>query len=520
MGRELWTMEASSASDALRDPRKALLDVYNAHGESEDFPAVVHEHFSNLFRTFDAFRTIPALSPKSPPEAHADGALVRFRAMVQDTSQSPEMYMSRLCTGAPGGWNLESGSDEDILGRSDYANLRECTVIWATSIPGESDWVSDVPDASGESPEVVHRPPRPHKFPIPGLPHVGAQVKIYDTAGRDAKPTDLMEFVGVLHADVLYGEHDEPVSVPTLHTLFSKPVDRSVPFRDSPSLDNASDIRHQLISWVADEALAGDTNAAEWVLLVCMAQVQVRQTPLLPPSLTLSKLPPPPALSASPALCTVLSLLLPQVIKLPATLDSLNKERYVPESKEEDLHSGYLQVPAGTTVIISEVGLQEGKLHEKGVANVVAAQNAITSQTIPYVFPFSEFSFNTDMNFIVMTEGSKSAFFKTDVIVPVQPQSTPNYYRSGSDIVQSPMLATFRQYLHHVKNLTVRVGEQMSELIQSDFVASRRQDQSLTAEDLILRMKIAKLMAQSLDLEELDAETWHRSSALYDRLKS
>ncbi|KZT26349.1 hypothetical protein NEOLEDRAFT_1113066 [Neolentinus lepideus HHB14362 ss-1] len=472
MGLEFWTMEASSASDALRDPSKVLLEVYNAHRDSENFPAIVHEHFFSLFRTTDAFRTIPVLSARTPPSARKDGALVRFRAMVQDTSQSPEMYISRLADGTPGGWNLESGADDDLLRQSDYANLRECTVIWATSIPGESDWVSDLLDGGSEESDVVHQPARPHKFPIPDLPHVGAQVKIYYTTGRDPKPTDLIDFVGILHEDVLHGEQEELVSVPTLHVLYSRPVDRSVVFENFPSLENVSDVRQKLIKWIADQALDGDTSAAEWVLLVCMAQVQIKQTHLLPPSLTLSKLPPPPSPSTIPSLCTVLSLLLPQVITLPATLDKLNNEHFVPESKEEDLHSGYLQVPAGTTVVISELGLQEGNLLEKGVANVVAAQNAMSSQTILYAFPFSQFSFNTDMNFVVMTEGSKSAFFKTDIILPVRSQSASDYYRAEGDILQSPpLLAIFRHYLYHVKNVSVRVGKQMSEVISIIFAS-------------------------------------------------
>ncbi|EPQ58258.1 hypothetical protein GLOTRDRAFT_104173 [Gloeophyllum trabeum ATCC 11539] len=510
-------MDASAVSDALSDPSNSLLELYNSRNESEDFPAVVYEHFSNLFRAPDVFHTIPALSVKNPPEAHAEGALVRFRAMVQDTSQSPEMYMSRLADGRCGGWNLESTAEEEVLRQSEYASLRECTVIWATSVPGEADWVLDAMDGSAGATQRVHVPARPHKFPLPDALHVGAQVKIYHASGLDAKPTDLVDFVGILHIDVLHGEQEEVLSVPTLHVLFSRPVDRSMAFRDLPPPDNSADIRKQLISWIAEQALSGDLDAAEWVLLSCIAQIQARQTPLLPPSLTLSKLPPPPTPSSVPALCRVLSLLLPQVITLPATLDSLNQARFIPESMEEDLHSGYLQTPQGTTVVVVEVGLQEGKLRERGMANVVATQKAMSSQTISYVFPFSQFSFNTDMNFIIMTEGSKSAFFKTEVVMPVQPESTAGYYRNESAITKPASLPTFRYYLHKAKNRSVTVGEQISELIQSDFVESRRHNPAQSPEDLILRMKIAKLMAQSLDLKELDVETWRRSTTLHER---
>ena len=33
------------------------------------------------------------------------------------------------------------------------------------------------------------------------------------------------------------------------------------------------DVRAQLIQWIAEEALGGDHDAAEWVLLACIARV-------------------------------------------------------------------------------------------------------------------------------------------------------------------------------------------------------------------------------------------------------
>lgn len=51
---------------------------------------------------------------------------------------------------------------------------------------------------------------------------------------------------------------------------------------------------------------------------------------------------------------------------LPLSLDVLNKGSFVPESKQEDLHSGFLQLSQGSTLLITEGGIQEGKLVEKG----------------------------------------------------------------------------------------------------------------------------------------------------------
>lgn len=59
--------------------------------------------------------------------------------MVQDTSPSSEMYLWRYKSGNMGGWGVydDNGhSSQDV----DYADLRECNVFWAVSIPGESLW--------------------------------------------------------------------------------------------------------------------------------------------------------------------------------------------------------------------------------------------------------------------------------------------------------------------------------------------------------------------------------------------
>jgi len=38
----------------------------------------------------------------------------------------------------------------------------------------------------------------------------------------------------------------------------------------------------------------------------------------------------------------------------------------MPESREEDLHSGYLQLPLGTTTLLTESGMEEGQVVERG----------------------------------------------------------------------------------------------------------------------------------------------------------
>ena len=84
---------------------------------------------------------IPPLNPSQSLSSYRDRALIRFRAMVQDTSPSPEMYLSKLRDGKCGGWGLSDpsqseGDDTDL----NYNDLRDCVVLWAVSVPGETEW--------------------------------------------------------------------------------------------------------------------------------------------------------------------------------------------------------------------------------------------------------------------------------------------------------------------------------------------------------------------------------------------
>lgn len=76
-------------------------------------------------------------------------------------------------------------------------------------------------------------------------------------------------------------DRDNPLEVPTLHVLFYRPIGPTLgptlyplPI-DEVNNDEPSIIREELISWVAEEGLAGDRDAAEWILLMAIARVSV-----------------------------------------------------------------------------------------------------------------------------------------------------------------------------------------------------------------------------------------------------
>lgn len=99
-----------------------------------------------------------------------------------------------------------------------------------------------------------------------------------------------------------------------------------------------------------------------------------RIPPLLPPSLTVSGFPSIPVTGAgagsestpTPTLLHALNLILSATVTLPISLSLLNGKSFFPISKEEELHAGRLQLPAGTTIMITDNAMTEGRVSETG----------------------------------------------------------------------------------------------------------------------------------------------------------
>ncbi|KAI0031901.1 mini-chromosome maintenance replisome factor-domain-containing protein [Vararia minispora EC-137] len=520
-------MTSDLPESCLHSPTQSLIDLFETaqEGLSKDFPAVVAQHFSSVFKSAEAFAKIPALSTVAPPESFQDGSIVRFRAMVQDTSLSPEMYLCKFKSGKCGGWGIRDASGEtDDASDIAHTDLRECSIFWAVSVPGECKWYADLHDRSGAT-EALRRSPssvpqglrltNPHKYPIPGEPHIGAQLKIYDMPSDNVLQAGMVaDFVGILHSEPWRREDEatdaEQTMAPTLHVLFFRRHDHSftlhttnIPF---------AELRNELITWIAREALGGDEDTAEWALLIAIARMQSYTSVLHPPTLTISHFPSPKNAALAPTLLHILSLLFPLVTHIPLSLDLFNKVPFVPQSKAEDLYSGILQVPSGSTILISEGGIREGKLVEQGVLNVMAVQDVMSSQSLPYKFPFSDFHFPVDFSFVILAEGSKSVFLKTDITIPLKASASTDLYKPESQITIPPpeKLDMFRYLVSSAKTGKIK-------FIEDEFIEERRLDKNTSPDDLKRSIMMARLSGLMLHEPDLSIDIWKRAKDLDKR---
>ncbi|KZS89873.1 hypothetical protein SISNIDRAFT_416121 [Sistotremastrum niveocremeum HHB9708] len=526
-------MVSAALSDALTDPTHLLQQLYvnwkqSSAPDRPPFPDLVARHFAGIFQTPETLSQIPALNVKQPLERHAPRSLVAFDAMVQDTSYSPEVYLSEIREQS-GGWGLAE-SNEDALPPDElanYDNLDERTVLWAVSIPGESDWVQH-PDQSVNRTDAIQHPSLlskryQHKFPLPDTPHVGAKVKIYtDLSDQPFSPTDLVTFVGFL-TNEMYDLTDEPIAdgalCPTLHVVFWKKYSPHYLISQPPLSDPAASVE-ELIQWVADAALGGDKDAAEWVLLICISPLISRDLPIILPSLSLTGFPASPdRLHDPPSLGAVLAALFPICSSLPLSLELLNERSFCPESKNEDLHSGALQLPHDNILVVSELTIQEGTLREKGLRNIESLQTVLQTQTLNYIFPFSAYPFPTRLRVIVLTESKRTAIVKCNIVLPLRPINPQKLYLSSELILpDAAILQPFRQLLIREQSTGANfLSEAMSQHVENDFVRDRQAGIKVSQDDLALRITIARYAEFAMGRSQVNVEIWERTKALDQR---
>jgi hypothetical protein len=114
--------------------------------------------------------------------------------MIQDTSFQNEMYLASFSDDRCGGWGIQPPRDDCDLNPLDPDCLGTASVFWAVSVPAESPWQAAENSRMDSSAHAlplpahqltsvlasfpVHQSSQPHKFPVPGAPHIGVRVKV------------------------------------------------------------------------------------------------------------------------------------------------------------------------------------------------------------------------------------------------------------------------------------------------------------------------------------------------------
>lgn len=100
-----------------------------------------------------------------------------------------------------------------------------------------------------------------------------------------------------------------------------------------------------------------------------------------------------------PTLSHILTEILPLHFFLALTLDILNTVNFEPESKDEEMQSGVLQLPEHSLIIMSENTISEGKLEEKGNVHLLTVDLHMSESSL-YTQRCSEYPGTTESNSI------------------------------------------------------------------------------------------------------------------------
>ncbi|GAA5977961.1 hypothetical protein JCM10908_004177 [Rhodotorula pacifica] len=549
---------------ALKNPTELIQRLYAQHGTVDGVEQVIADRFAALIKDSDALAQVPSLTSLSTPDAlPPNGSLVRFRGMVQDTGLGGELFPA---TDADGSKLFMYGMEDETADISvrlprlsiqpptrrpgltgvavwaykaeDYSKLRERQLFYVVSVPGETAWAKEkidkvaAEDLRGALKNLSleeGKPPAnllPNKNPVPTEPSFGLVAKIYGDVDESLKTTDVREFVGIIGSTSWSTGLDDPASaqasdsaltVPALHVLFNTPLPRVALPEVPATQDTRQALRDELVEYLA-ASLGEDRDAAEWLLLALVARIHTRHaTGMALGSMSLNLAVPD---GFSTDIAQTIESLVPAAAALDLSIETLNnaKTRLAPRSRDETLDAGRLQLAPGTAVVVDLRKIGEGKLEDTGVRNLRHLATAVTQQKLSYEFPYSSFELDTDLNFILLSEGK--AILPTDCVVYVRPQTSSSAPRSTRP--DASKLDQFRGYIAGMKHSSFSIPPEMSEVIQSDFVERRQASQggeAMTQDDLLFRMTAARLLALSYGETALSKEAWVRTAELDDRRK-
>ncbi|XP_022091881.1 mini-chromosome maintenance complex-binding protein-like isoform X2 [Acanthaster planci] len=400
-------------------------------------------------------------------------------------------------------------------------------------------------------------------FPLPEEKGPACMVKVYDHF-ESFRVNDIVEFIGVLSVDPelanLPGQdnngglssaidgademegieeqtaHSPPPSlVPRLHAVISHKLQHINPMLPvsleseegnifvQSMMGELGSVRDQL-RCLLQQVLFGDSLSADYLLLNLVSSVYARRDVVALGKFTVNLIGCQES-GFSQMLQGLLSQLVTKFHLLPLSLQNMNSLRLTPKKDytANRLKSGVLQLSDRTHVLLDETALQPGQLDTNGVHNLAAIGNAISWQKVDYDFEFHKTEFKTNLVFLVTSEGK--SLLPHDCQVVLQPKTSLNIADVQRGIHQlissgSVNLTRIRTYLGIIPFIQYNLTEEMSKIVEQDFVEARKSDPSqMTQEDFHSLLIVARLLSVSMGHKSLTRDIWERTKRMEQERK-
>ncbi|OQR93376.1 hypothetical protein THRCLA_08456, partial [Thraustotheca clavata] len=178
----------------------------------------------------------------------------------------------------------------------------------------------------------------------------------------------------------------------------------------------------------------------------------------------------------------------------------------------EYLHSGLLQVPDGTLLIVNEANMATGQLDDKGTHNIAALMTLVEHQALPYDFRFYKKEYNQDVKVLCLS--TTKSMLPTSVHVPIQPSL------EAVNTWSKPWLQCFRVYLAAYRHFVSDLGTEGAKFAEQWYVEKRKEDTEVGVDDLHRLVRLARLHALSQGHENVTQEDWNHIVQLHNVIQA
>ncbi|XP_033207989.1 mini-chromosome maintenance complex-binding protein isoform X2 [Belonocnema kinseyi] len=373
-------------------------------------------------------------------------------------------------------------------------------------------------------------------FPIPNDDGKACIVKIYENKDSH-KLNEVLDIIGFLSLDPLHSAihdsedymddmeiqtHHPPASmVPRLHAVKVIPLAKNEIFNDPQLISKAECIRGDL-QMVLGQLLFGDQLAADYLICHLISSIYMRKDFLCLGSfpLNISRFPLEKFKTFPKELYSMLAQLIPKSHYVELTLDCLNNLNFIPQ-KDYDcdrLTSGVLQLSDHTHLVIDETGLTSGQVTPCGRNNYNAINTLVQFQKVAYDFKFYPMDYETDIPVLILSTVKSFIQCNNQVALNVDSETEglfPQVVEAAQQYLKDEdRLNNIRQYLHMLRHAKFEFDEEMTEVIQEDFVKMRHANKSYTGDDLHTLMVFARLMSLSYGKNTLTIDLWKKAFEL------
>ncbi|KAK0097807.1 hypothetical protein PV326_013648 [Microctonus aethiopoides] len=374
-------------------------------------------------------------------------------------------------------------------------------------------------------------------FPIPIDDGKSCIVKIYNDS-ISYKLNQVIDIIGFISLDPTLNcagntddmtddmeiqTHNPPVSlIPRLHAIAVKELSTIFKIQNPPEILSKIQAIRSDLHMVLSQLLFGDNLAADYLICHLISSIYTRKDYLclgnFPINITNFPLEKCPTFTKD--FYDILSRFVTKSHYFEVTLDNLNDLSLVPKKDYEcnRLSSGMLQLSNNTHLVIDETKLTSGQVSASGRLNYETISDVIKFQKITYDFKYYTMEYETDYPVLILSQ--VKSFIPCVMQIPLKFDDEtvnlyPQVYEAAIQYLKDEnRMNNIRSYLELLRNGDFKLGDDITDIIQDDFVSLRQSDKSVNADSLHSLMVFARFMALSHGENSLTLECWKRTFAI------